>query len=114
MNIRAVFDAGSAAYASVRIEFFRSLLKMLSDEAREILRVEWAKISALAEAKKLKDWLSNPKSNGRPRWATNSRATGSASLNRCKLCRTCPRNSIASNRLDCLASKASAHCSANL
>jgi len=27
MNIGAVFDAGSAAYASVRIEFFRSLLE---------------------------------------------------------------------------------------
>jgi len=26
MNIGVVFDAGSAAYASVRIEFFRSLL----------------------------------------------------------------------------------------
>src|SRR6266516_406069 len=27
MNIGVVFDAGSAAYASVRIEFFRSLLE---------------------------------------------------------------------------------------
>ena len=29
MNIGVVFDAGSAAYASVRIEFFRSLLGLL-------------------------------------------------------------------------------------
>src|SRR5438445_911330 len=72
MNIGVVFDAGSAAYASVRIEFFRSLLKMLSDEAREILRVEWAKIPALAEAKKLKDWLSNPKLLEAVNLSTNS------------------------------------------
>src|SRR5438552_5059114 len=45
---------------------------MLSDEAREILRVEWAKISALAEAKKLKDWLSNPKLLEAVNLSTNS------------------------------------------
>src|SRR5947208_14785134 len=45
---------------------------MLSDEAREILRVEWAKISALAEAKKLKDWLSNPKLLESVNLSTNS------------------------------------------
>lgn len=34
---------------------------MLTDEAREILKGEWAKTCALAEAKKLKDSLDNPK-----------------------------------------------------
>lgn len=34
---------------------------MLTDQAREILRVEWAKTGALADSKKLKDWLDDPK-----------------------------------------------------
>ena len=35
MNIGVVFDAGSAAYASVRIEFFRSLLGIEAAFAQE-------------------------------------------------------------------------------
>lgn len=34
---------------------------MLSDEAAQILKAEWEGICALAEARKLKDWLDDPK-----------------------------------------------------